>query len=66
MEFNSFETPVAAALSQFRDRIEQERALSAAIKAAIFEDLASTKPHAFEHLMAALPAEVKAHEDRRA
>jgi|HubBroStandDraft_6_1064221.scaffolds.fasta_scaffold358041_2 hypothetical protein len=66
MDQNEFETPAAAALSQFRDRVEHDSALSASIKAAVLKDLESAKPHAFERLMAALSAEVKAHEDRNA
>lgn len=64
MESDEFESPAAAALREFRDRVAQDAGLPGPIKAALTEDLASATPHAFERLKAAIPAYVQAHENR--
>jgi len=64
MQSDEFEFPAAAALRKFRDRVAQDAVLSAPIKAALTEDLASATPHDFERLKAALLAQVQSHENR--
>jgi hypothetical protein len=64
MQSDQFESPAAAALREFRDRVAQDAVLPVAIKAALTEDLASATPHAFERLKAALPAQAQSDENR--
>jgi hypothetical protein len=64
MQSDEFESPAAAALREFRDRVAQDAVLPAPIKAALTEDLASATPDAFERLKAGLPAQVQSHENR--